>query len=68
VQDAHIYDWIVFTSANGVEAFFEIFFKLYDDARRSAAPDRGHRPGHGAASERLSFCMSIFSRGIRGEA
>ena len=33
VQDAHVYDWIVFTSANGVEAFFEIFFKLYDDAR-----------------------------------
>src|SRR5213595_3428022 len=33
VQDAHTYDWIVFTSANGVEAFFEIFFKLYDDAR-----------------------------------
>src|SRR5438105_6712177 len=33
VQDAHIYDWIIFTSANGVEAFFEIFFKLYDDAR-----------------------------------
>jgi uroporphyrinogen III methyltransferase / synthase len=33
VQDAHIYDWIVFTSANGVEAFFEMFFKLYDDAR-----------------------------------
>jgi uroporphyrinogen III methyltransferase/synthase len=33
VQDAHGYDWIVFTSANGVEAFFDIFFKLYDDAR-----------------------------------
>ena len=33
VQDAHSYDWIVFTSSNGVEAFFEIFFKLYDDAR-----------------------------------
>jgi uroporphyrinogen III methyltransferase/synthase len=33
VQDAHIYDWIVFTSANGVEAFFDIFFKLHDDAR-----------------------------------
>src|SRR6266404_3158532 len=33
VQDAHGYDWIVFTSANGVEAFFEIFFKLFDDAR-----------------------------------
>src|SRR5437763_13843385 len=33
VQDAHVYDWIVFTSANGVDAFFDIFFKLYDDGR-----------------------------------
>src|SRR5436309_10339376 len=33
VQDAHNYEWIVFTSANGVEAFFDIFFKLYDDTR-----------------------------------
>ena len=33
VQDAHAYDWIVFTSANGVDAFFDLFYKLYDDAR-----------------------------------
>lgn len=33
VQDAHAYDWIVFTSPNGVNAFFEMFYKLYDDAR-----------------------------------
>lgn len=33
VQDAHGYDWIVFTSPNGVDAFFEMFYKLYDDAR-----------------------------------
>lgn len=33
VQDAHGYEWIVFTSANGVDSFFEIFDKLYDDAR-----------------------------------
>ena len=33
VQDAHAYDWIVFTSPNGVTAFFDMFFKLYDDAR-----------------------------------
>jgi uroporphyrinogen III methyltransferase / synthase len=33
VQDAHSYDWIVFTSPNGVTAFFDIFFKLYDDSR-----------------------------------
>jgi uroporphyrinogen III methyltransferase / synthase len=37
VQDAHSYDWIVFTSPNGVEAFFAIFFKLYDDAREIGA-------------------------------
>jgi uroporphyrinogen III methyltransferase/synthase len=33
VQDAHRYDWIVFTSPNGVTAFFEIFDKLFKDAR-----------------------------------
>lgn len=33
VQDAHGYDWIVFTSPNGAGAFFEMFYKLYDDAR-----------------------------------
>lgn len=33
VQDAHTYDWIIFTSPNGVDAFFKMFFKLYNDAR-----------------------------------
>jgi len=33
VAYAHSYDWIVFTSPNGVDAFFDRFFKLYDDAR-----------------------------------
>lgn len=33
VQDAHSYDWLVFTSPNGVDAFFEMFFKLYSDLR-----------------------------------
>jgi len=37
VQDAHSYDWIVFTSPNGVTAFFELFYKLYDDAREIGA-------------------------------
>jgi uroporphyrinogen III methyltransferase/synthase len=41
VQDAHGYDWIVFTSPNGVDAFFEIFFKLYDDAREIGAAKIG---------------------------
>ena len=33
VQDCHTYDWIVFTSPNGVDAFFTMFYKLYNDAR-----------------------------------
>jgi len=27
------YDWLVFTSANGVTAFFELFFKRFEDLR-----------------------------------
>jgi uroporphyrinogen III methyltransferase/synthase len=38
VRDAHSYDWIVFTSPNGVEAFFETFFSIYKDARELGAP------------------------------
>jgi uroporphyrinogen III methyltransferase / synthase len=29
----HEYDWVVFTSPNGVTAFFELFFKAFDDLR-----------------------------------
>ncbi len=33
VRDCHTYEWLVFTSPNGVEAFFTIFDKLYNDNR-----------------------------------
>ena len=33
VAQIHTYDWLVFTSVNGVEMFFESFFKAYTDAR-----------------------------------
>lgn len=33
VQDCHTYEWIIFTSPNGVDAFFRMFDKLYNDAR-----------------------------------
>ncbi len=33
VMDCHTYDWIVFTSPNGVDKFFEMFYKLFQDAR-----------------------------------
>jgi uroporphyrinogen III methyltransferase / synthase len=33
VRDAFQYDWLIFTSVNGVDAFFDMFYRLYDDAR-----------------------------------
>lgn len=33
VADAHTYDWIIFTSPNGADAFFGAFFEIYHDAR-----------------------------------
>src|SRR2546428_1957863 len=55
VQDAHVYDWIVFTSANGVEAFFDVFFKLYDDAREiGGGRIASLRPAYATPGKRLS--------------
>ncbi len=33
VAYSHGYDWIIFTSPNGVDAFFRVFFEIYHDAR-----------------------------------
>ena len=33
VKDAHTYEWIIFTSPNGVDAFFGWFYRLFQDAR-----------------------------------
>ncbi len=33
VRDAHTYEWLIFTSPNGVDAFFAMFYRLYQDAR-----------------------------------
>ncbi len=33
VRDAHTYEWLLFTSPNGVTAFFDLFFKMYGDVR-----------------------------------
>ena len=38
VADVHTYDWVVFTSPNGVERFFEAFFAAYPDARSFGKP------------------------------
>lgn len=33
VVDAHLYDWLIFTSPRGVEAYFDRFYQIYSDAR-----------------------------------
>ncbi len=38
VTHAHEYDWLVFTSPNGVERFFDAFFASYPDARSLGNP------------------------------
>jgi uroporphyrinogen III methyltransferase/synthase len=38
VTHAHEYDWLVFTSPNGVEKFFDAFFAVYPDARSLGNP------------------------------
>ncbi|MFM2243642.1 MAG: uroporphyrinogen-III C-methyltransferase [Verrucomicrobiota bacterium] len=38
VAHAHEYDWLIFTSPNGVERFFDAFFAVYEDARSLGNP------------------------------
>ncbi|RYD31912.1 MAG: uroporphyrinogen-III C-methyltransferase [Verrucomicrobiaceae bacterium] len=38
VTHAHEYDWLVFTSPNGVERFFDAFFATFPDARSLGNP------------------------------
>lgn len=38
VADAHKYEWLIFTSPNGVEKFFDAFYATYEDARSLGGP------------------------------
>ncbi len=63
------YDWIVFTSANGVRAFFQYFFKAYDEIRnlgllRFACVGEGTR----RAIERHKIKVECMPRLATGEA
>jgi uroporphyrinogen III methyltransferase / synthase len=37
LAELNCYDWILFTSANGVTAFFDLFFKAFEDIRAIGA-------------------------------
>jgi uroporphyrinogen III methyltransferase/synthase len=58
VQDCHTYDWIIFTSPNGVERFFEMFYRLFKDAR-SIGGARIAAVGPGTAAKLKEYHMAV---------
>ncbi len=58
VKDAHTYQWIVFTSPNGVDIFFDWFYKLYQDAR-SIGGVRIAAVGPGTAARIKSYHLAV---------
>ena len=58
VTHAHEYDWIIFTSPNGVERFFDAFFSVYDDARTLGNP-RIAAIGNGTAAKIREYRIGV---------
>jgi uroporphyrinogen III methyltransferase/synthase len=58
VTHAHEYDWLIFTSPNGVEHFFDAFFKAYDDARSLGNP-RIAAIGNGTAQKIREYHFAV---------
>jgi uroporphyrinogen III methyltransferase/synthase len=58
VTHAHEYDWLVFTSPNGVERFFDAFFATYPDARSLGNP-RIAAIGNGTASKIREYRFTV---------
>ena len=58
VTHAHEYDWLVFTSPNGVERFFDAFFQAYDDARSLGNP-RIAAIGNGTAAKIREYRFAV---------
>lgn len=58
VRDCHIYDWIVFTSPNGVRAFFDMFYKIFQDAREIGRA-RIAAVGPGTAKKIREYRMAV---------
>lgn len=58
VTHAHEYDWLVFTSPNGVEKFFDAFFATYEDARSLGNP-RIAAIGNGTAQKIREYRFAV---------
>lgn len=57
VVDAHTYEWLIFTSPNAVEYFFEAFYKIRSDAREIGGP-RIAAVGPGTAAKLKEYRMA----------
>jgi uroporphyrinogen III methyltransferase/synthase len=58
VTHAHEYDWLVFTSPNGVEKFFDAFFAVFEDARSLGNP-RIAAIGNGTAQKIREYHIGV---------
>lgn len=58
VVDAHRYEWLIFTSPNGVERFFTAFFSVYNDIR-SLGGARIAAIGPGTAAKLKSYSLGV---------
>jgi uroporphyrinogen III methyltransferase/synthase len=58
VTHAHEYDWLIFTSPNGVERFFDAFFATFEDARSLGNP-RIAAIGNGTASKIREYRIGV---------
>jgi len=58
VTHAHEYDWLVFTSPNGVEKFFDAFFAVFEDARSLGNP-RIAAIGNGTAQKIREYRIGV---------
>jgi uroporphyrinogen III methyltransferase/synthase len=58
VAHAHEYDWLVFTSPNGVQKFFEGFFSIHNDSRCLGSPKIA-AVGNGTAAKIKSFHLGV---------
>lgn len=58
VTHAHEYDWLIFTSPNGVERFFDAFYATYPDARSLGNP-RIAAIGAGTASKIREYRFTV---------
>lgn len=58
VTHAHEYDWLVFTSPNGVAKFFDAFFSTFEDARSLGNP-RIAAIGNGTAAKIREYRIGV---------